>query len=63
MYLSPNTALEILDTAEELELICMQLKETKENTVPQKCQRKKSRDKVHLQNPPCFDSPAFLNPS
>ena len=63
MYLTPNTALEILDTAEELELICMQLKETKENTVPQKCQRKKSRDKVHLQNPPCFDSPAFLNPS
>ena len=43
MYLSPNTALEILDNAEELELICIQLEEEKENTVPQKRQRKKSR--------------------
>ena len=36
-------ALEILDNAEELELICIQLEEEKENTVPQKRQKKKSR--------------------
>ena len=43
MYLTPNTVLEILDNAEELELICIQLEEKRENTVPQKRQRKKSR--------------------
>ena len=43
MCLTPNTALEILDNAEELELLCIQLEEKKENTVPQKRQRKKSR--------------------
>ena len=46
MYLTTNTALEILGNAEELELICIQLEEKKENTVPQKCQRKKSRLEV-----------------
>ena len=43
MHLTRNTALEILDNAEELELICIQLEEKKENTIPQKRQRKKSR--------------------
>ena len=43
MYVTPNTALEIFDNAEELELICIQLEEEKENTVPQKRQRKKSQ--------------------
>lgn len=43
LCVTPNTALEILDNAEELELICVQLEEEKENTVPQKRQRKKSR--------------------
>ena len=43
LCVTPNTALEILDNAEELELICIQLEEEKENTVPQKRQRKKSR--------------------
>ena len=43
LCLTPNTALEILDNAEELELICIQLEEEKENTVPQKRQRKKSQ--------------------
>lgn len=42
MYVTPNTALEILDNVEELELICIQLEEEKENTVLQKRQRKKS---------------------
>ena len=31
MYVTPNTALEIFDNAEELELICIQLEEEKEN--------------------------------
>ena len=44
--LTTNTALEILGNAEELELICIQLEEEKENTVPQKRQRKKSRLEV-----------------
>ena len=46
MYLTTNTALEILGNAEELELICIQLEENKENAVPQKRQRKKSRLEV-----------------
>ena len=46
MYLTTITALEILGNAEELKLICIQLEEKKENTVPQKRQRKKSRLEV-----------------
>ena len=46
MYLTTNTALEILGNAEELELICIQLEENKEKAVPQKRQRKKSRLEV-----------------
>ena len=46
LHYCSNTALEILGNAEELERICIQLEEKKENTVPQKRQGKKSRLEV-----------------